>query len=129
MAMGTESIFILLFIVSHRGGRRGPALAIPYTVALVVTGLGLGMLHLFEAPHLTKADAVQRLFAGPAVRGRVSHRVPAIRRTAWPYPRGLALPGVVAAIVLTSVFVPMSIARKGGPDLREPAPMPTSMAT
>ena len=53
--MQGEAIFIVLFVVATAVAIAVQRLAIPYTVALVFTGLVLGMLHVFEAPHLTKA--------------------------------------------------------------------------
>ena len=53
--METETIFILLFVVATAVVIAVQRLAVPYTVALVFTGLVLGLLHAFEAPHLTKA--------------------------------------------------------------------------
>ena len=52
--MQAETIFILLFVVATAVAIAVQRLAIPYTVALVFTGLLLGTLHFFEAPHLTK---------------------------------------------------------------------------
>ncbi len=53
--METETIFILLFVVATAVAIAVQRLAVPYTVALVFTGLMLGLLHAFEAPHLTKS--------------------------------------------------------------------------
>jgi hypothetical protein len=53
--METETILILLFVVATAVAIAVQRLAVPYTVALVFTGLVLGLLHAFEAPHLTKA--------------------------------------------------------------------------
>jgi CPA1 family monovalent cation:H+ antiporter len=103
--MGTETILILLFIVVTAVAIGVQRLAIPYTVALVVTGLVLGMLHAFEAPHLTKAlmfgiflpgllfDAAFHLEFKQFWRNRLAIA-------------SLALPGVVAAIALTGLILP-----------------------
>ena len=53
--MDTEAILILLFVVATAVAIAVQRLAVPYTVALVFTGLVLGLLNAFEAPHLTKA--------------------------------------------------------------------------
>jgi CPA1 family monovalent cation:H+ antiporter len=53
--METETILILLFVVATAVAIAVQRLAVPYTVALVFAGLVLGLLHAFEAPHLTKA--------------------------------------------------------------------------
>jgi len=52
--METETILILLFVVVTAVAITVQHLAVPYTVALVFTGIVLGLLHAFEAPHLTK---------------------------------------------------------------------------
>ena len=51
--MQAEPIYIVLFIVATAVAIAVQRLAIPYTVALVLTGLVLGLLHAFEPPHLT----------------------------------------------------------------------------
>jgi CPA1 family monovalent cation:H+ antiporter len=53
--MAGETTFILLFIIATAVAIVVRRLNIPYTVALVVAGLALGMLHIFQPPHLTKA--------------------------------------------------------------------------
>ena len=63
--METETIFILLFVVAT-----AVAIAVqrscPFTPwPLVSTGLVLGLLHAFEAPHLTKALLFSVFLPGP----------------------------------------------------------------
>ena len=53
--METEAIYILLFVVATAVAIAVQRLAVPFTVALVFTGLALGLLDAFEAPQLTKA--------------------------------------------------------------------------
>ena len=53
--METETILVLLFVVATAVAIAVQRLAIPYTVALVVTGLVLGVFNAFEPPHLSKA--------------------------------------------------------------------------
>jgi len=55
-----ETILILLFVVATAVAIAVQRLAVPYTVALVFTGLVLGLLHAFEAPHLTKARTIKK---------------------------------------------------------------------
>jgi Na+:H+ antiporter len=52
--MDIETGFILLFVVATAVAIAARRLRLPYTVALVLTGLILGALDLFPAPHLTK---------------------------------------------------------------------------
>jgi CPA1 family monovalent cation:H+ antiporter len=102
--METETVLILLFIVVTAVAIAVQRLAIPYTVALVLTGLVLGMLHVFEAPHLTKAlmfgiflpgllfDAAFHLEFKQFWRNRLAIS-------------SLAVPGVAAAIALTALIL------------------------
>jgi CPA1 family monovalent cation:H+ antiporter len=53
--MGTETTFILFFVVATIVAIAVQRLAVPYIVALVLTGLAMGLFHTFEGPHLTKA--------------------------------------------------------------------------
>ncbi len=103
--METETVLILLFVVVTAVAIAVQRLAIPYTVALVLTGLALGMLHAFEAPHLTKAllfgiflpgllfDAAFHIDFKQFWRNRLTIS-------------SLALPGVAAAIGLTALILP-----------------------
>jgi monovalent cation:H+ antiporter, CPA1 family len=52
--MQTETILILLFSVAAAVAIVVRQLHVPYTVALVLAGLVLGILNLFTPPHLTK---------------------------------------------------------------------------
>jgi monovalent cation:H+ antiporter, CPA1 family len=52
--MEIEAAFILLFVVATAVAIAVRRLRIPYTVALVLTGILLGELQLLPAPHLTK---------------------------------------------------------------------------
>ncbi|RMG37469.1 MAG: hypothetical protein D6720_03150 [Gammaproteobacteria bacterium] len=52
--METETIVILLFVVASAVAVVARKFHTPYTVALVVVGLGLGMLHWLHAPQLTQ---------------------------------------------------------------------------
>src|SRR5664280_1813988 len=102
--METETILILLFVVVTAVAIAVQRLAVPYTVALVLTGLALGLLHVFEAPHLTKA-----LLFGVFLPGLLFEAAFHIEfKQFWPNRlaiSSLALPGVVAAIALTAVIL------------------------
>jgi CPA1 family monovalent cation:H+ antiporter len=103
--MESETILILLFVVATAVAIAVQRLAIPYTVALVLTGLVLGLLHAFEAPQLTRAllfgiflpgllfDAAFHIESRQFWRNRLTIS-------------SLALPGVVAAIALTALILP-----------------------
>ncbi|MGA8863519.1 MAG: Na+/H+ antiporter [Gallionella sp.] len=103
--MESETILILLFVVATAVAIAVQRLAIPYTVALVLTGLVLGLLHAFEAPHLTKA-----LLFGVFLPGLLFDAAFHIEFTQFWRNRltisSLALPGVAAAIALTALILP-----------------------
>ncbi len=102
--METETIFILLFVVATAVAIAVQRLAVPYTVALVFTGLVLGLLQAFEAPHLTKA-----LLFGIFLPGLLFDAAFHIEFKQFWRNRlaifSLALPGVVVAIVLTALIL------------------------
>lgn len=103
--MDTETILIVLFVVVTAVAITVQRLAIPYTVALVVTGLVLGLLHVFEAPHLTRT-----LLFGVFLPGLLFDAAFHIEFKEFWRNRltitSLALPGVVAAIALTALIMP-----------------------
>lgn len=76
LEMETGTVLILLFIVATAISlsRAAPGSS-GYTVALVITGLVLGVLHAFDAPHLTKALMFNVFLPGLLFGGGLSHRV------------------------------------------------------
>jgi CPA1 family monovalent cation:H+ antiporter len=102
--MATETVFILLFIVVTAVAIAVQRLAIPYTVALVFTGLVLGLLHAFEAPHLTKELLFNIFLPGLLFEAAFHINFKQFWRNRLAI-SSLALPGVVAAIVLTSLIL------------------------
>jgi Na+:H+ antiporter len=102
--METETIFVLLFIVATAVAIAVQRLAIPYTVALVFTGLVLGMLHAFEAPHLTKALLFSVFLPGLLFEAAFHIDFKQFWRNRIGI-SSLALPGVVAAIALTAIIL------------------------
>jgi monovalent cation:H+ antiporter, CPA1 family len=79
-------------------------LAIPYTVALVLTGLVLGLLHAFEAPHLTKALLFNVFLPGLLFEAAFHIEFKEFWRNRLAI-TSLALPGVVAAVALTAIIL------------------------
>ncbi len=102
--MSSEPIIILLFIIASAvavGARRWN---FPYTVALVLVGLGLGALNLLKAPELTH-DLLFLVFLPGLIFEAAYHidfdelwrdNVPIL---------SLAIPGVMAAIGLTAALL------------------------
>ncbi|MEO7298629.1 MAG: sodium:proton antiporter [Verrucomicrobiota bacterium] len=103
--MGGETIFILLFVVATAVAIAVQRLAIPYTVALVFTGVVLGMLHLFDAPHLTKALLFNVFLPGLLFEAAYYIEFKQFWRNRLII-GSLAIPGVIAAIALTAVILP-----------------------
>jgi CPA1 family monovalent cation:H+ antiporter len=102
--MSSETIFILLFMVATAVAIAVRRLNIPYTVALVVAGLLLGLVHAFQPPHLTK-DLLYTIFLPGLLFEAAFHinfeqfwrnRLTIV---------SLAVPGVIAATALTTVIL------------------------
>jgi len=99
-----ETVFIILFAVATAVAIAARRWRIPYTVALVVAGLLLGLLNVLEPPHLT-----QRLLFTiflPGLLFEAAYHIPfrefwRNRITVF----SLAIPGVAAAIGLTAVML------------------------
>ncbi|MFH0998479.1 MAG: sodium:proton antiporter [Pseudomonadota bacterium] len=102
--METGTILILLFVVVTAVAIAVQRLAIPYTVALVITGLVLGLLHAFEAPHLTKALMFNVFLPGLLFDAAFYIDFKEFWRNRLTI-NSLALPGVVAAIALTALIL------------------------
>ena len=102
--MGTETTFILLFVVATAVAIAVQRLAVPYTVALVFTGLALGLSHAFEAPHLTKALLFSVFLPGLLFEAAFHIEFKQFWRNRLAI-SSLALPGVVAATALTAIIL------------------------
>ena len=100
-----ETVLILLFVVVTAVAIAVQRLAIPYTVALVLTGIVLGLLHVFEAPHLTRALLFGVFLPGLLFDAAFHIEFKQLWRNRLTI-SSLALPGVVAAIALTALILP-----------------------
>lgn len=94
----------MLFVVATAVVIAVQRLAVPYTVALVFTGLVLGLLHAFEAPHLTKALLFSVFLPGLLFEAACHIEFKQFWRNRLAI-SSLALPGMVAAIGLTAVIL------------------------
>ncbi len=106
--MNSAATFVILFSIATGVAIVVRRLKIPYTVALVVVGLVLSATNLMEAPHLTREllfavflpgllfDAAFNLEAGAFWGNRLTIG-------------SLAVPGVVAGILLTGLIVTFAI--------------------
>ena len=102
--MEKETILILLFVVATAVAITVRRLHIPYTVALVFTGLVLGLSHAFDAPHLTKALLFSIFLPGLLFEAAFHIEFKRFWRNRIAI-SSLALPGVVAAITLTALIL------------------------
>ncbi|HFD87937.1 MAG TPA: hypothetical protein ENJ35_09720, partial [Gammaproteobacteria bacterium] len=102
--MSSEPIIILLFIIASGVAVTARRWNIPYTVSLVLVGLGLGYLHVLKAPELTH-DLVFLVFLPGLIFEAAYHidfeemwrdRLPIL---------SLAVPGVAVAIGLTAALL------------------------
>jgi CPA1 family monovalent cation:H+ antiporter len=103
--METETILILLFSVAAAVAIAVRQLHVPYTVALVLTGLGLGILNLFTPPHLTKELLFSVFLPGLLFEAAFHIDFSEFWRNRLAV-ASLAVPGVVAAVALTTVILP-----------------------
>jgi monovalent cation:H+ antiporter, CPA1 family len=102
--MHFELAFVLLFSIATAVAIAARYFKFPYTVALVLAGLGLGIVQAFEPPHLTK----ELLFAVilPGLLFEAAFHVEF--RKFWKNKlaiTSLAIPGVVASMGLTALLL------------------------
>jgi len=100
----SEAIFVLLFVIATAvaiGVRRW---RIPYTVALVLAGLGLGWAHAFEAPPLRKELLFSVFLPGLVFEAAFHIEFRQFWRNRLAIV-SLAVPGVVAATALTALVL------------------------
>lgn len=101
--MNSELAFILLFCVATAVALLVRHFRIPYTVALVLAGLGLGALRWIDAPHLTQELLFAVFLPGLLFEAAYHIRWHRLRENARVI-LALAVPGVVAAIGVTGVI-------------------------
>jgi CPA1 family monovalent cation:H+ antiporter len=99
-----ESGFILLFVAASAVAIVARRVRLPYTVALVLTGLILGALHAFQPPELTKEMLFAVVLPGLLFEAGFHLDFHDFRRDVWAIV-ALAVPGVVAAIGLTALIL------------------------
>jgi len=102
--MQIETIVILLFIVATVVAVAARRLRLPYTVALVLTGLLLGQLHALEPPHLTQ-DLLFAVFLPGLLFEAAFHVNFRQFRHDQSLILALAVPGVLASIILTATIL------------------------
>jgi CPA1 family monovalent cation:H+ antiporter len=102
--MGFAAVFVALFAIATVVAILVRRLKIPYTVALVLTGLVLGVTRSFEPPHLSK-ELLYSLFLPGLLYEAAFHLE---FKDFWKNKiaiHALAIPGVVGAIALTAIIL------------------------
>jgi CPA1 family monovalent cation:H+ antiporter len=102
--MDNTTVFIILFIVATAVAIGVRRLRIPYTVALVLAGLLLGISHFLEPPHLTKSLLFSVFLPGLLFEAALHMDFQQFWRNRLNI-ISLAVPGVVAAIALTTLIL------------------------
>ena len=99
--MSTEVVLTLLFVVAAAVAILARRMRVPYTVALVVAGLVLGMLQLLQPPRLTRELLFSVFLPGLVFEAAFHLEFRDLRRHAFPIAT-LALPGVVLSMLATA---------------------------
>lgn len=102
--MTPTGTLVLLFSIATAVAIATRRIPVPYTVALLIAGLGLGVLGVIEAPHLTKDVLFVVFLPGLLFEGAFHIDLKDFRRNSLTI-TALALPGVVVGIGLTAVIV------------------------
>ena len=102
-SMATGS-FVLLFVVATAVAIAARRLRLPYTVALVLAGLVLGLVRLFEPPNLTKELLYAVFLPGLLFEAAFHLEFRDFWRDRFAI-AALAVPGVVAAVALTAMLL------------------------
>ncbi|MEZ4457341.1 MAG: Na+/H+ antiporter [Gemmatimonadales bacterium] len=102
--MATETRLILLFSIAAGVAIVVRQRRLPYTVALVLAGLGLGILHLFAPPPLTKRLVFSLFLPGLLFEAAFHIDARELWRNRYAI-ASLAVPGVAAAVVLTTIVL------------------------
>ena len=100
--MDLESTFIILFVIAMIVAIGVRHLRLPYTVGLVLAGLLLGAAHVFPAPELNKSLLFSIFLPGLIFEAAFHIDFQDLWRNRVTV-TSLAIPGVVASIVLTTV--------------------------
>lgn len=102
--METETLIILLFVVASVVAVIARKLRTPYTVALVLVGLGLGALHLLHAPQLTQNVLFLVFLPGLIFEAAYHIDFDELWRDRLAV-LGLAIPGVAVSIGITAALI------------------------
>jgi CPA1 family monovalent cation:H+ antiporter len=102
--MTGPSTVVILFSIATAVAIAVRRIQIPYTIALVVVGLVLGATHLVDAPHLTRDFLFAVFLPGLLFEAAFNIEYGHFRQNSFAI-TALALPGVIAAILITALIV------------------------
>ncbi len=105
--MQTEPTLILLFLIASIVAIGARRLHLPYTVSLVLVGLGLGALQFIHPPVLTKDILFMVFLPGLIFEAAFNMRFANLWRDRIAV-LGLAIPGVAVSIALTATLLVLS---------------------
>jgi Na+:H+ antiporter len=108
--MHNEAVFVLLFVIATAVAIAVRRFRIPYTVALVIAGLGLGLIHAFKAPVLSKELLFSVFLPGLVFEAAFHIEFKEFWRNRLAVV-SLAVPGVIAATALTAFILTPVAAR------------------
>jgi len=100
---GTGAV-ILLYCVATVVAIVTQRIRVPYTAALLLVGVALGGMHIVELPHLTKELLFSLFLPGLLFEAAYHLEVRELRENSWTI-GALAVPGVVATVALTALFL------------------------
>jgi CPA1 family monovalent cation:H+ antiporter len=96
--------FIVLLCIATAVAIASQRLRIPFTIALVVTGLAIGTADVVTLPHLTRELLFSLFLPGLLFEAAYHLHYRELRASAWTVGI-LAVPGVVAAVFLTALLL------------------------
>jgi len=102
--MRHEIAFVALFVVATAVAILARHVKIPYTVALVAAGLGLGSTGLMSAPHLTKELLYTVFLPGLIFEAAYALEYRRFMQNKWTI-LSLALPGLVVSVGVTAALL------------------------
>ena len=110
--MSVEHVFIVLFCIASAVAIAVSRTRVPYTVALVAVGLGVGSLHVFEPPHLTKDLLFSLFLPGLIFEAAYNMHATELRRV-WRTVTVLAGPGIILSIIVAGFACAWALHRTG----------------
>ena len=112
--MRIETTLVILFSVATAAAIAARVVKVPYTVALVITGMALGATHLVDPPRLTHDLLFTVILPGLLFEAAFNMDVDVFLKNKMAI-TALAIPGVVVAILLAGSATALAISGFDGP--------------